>query len=103
METRAIFDKLNNQLRENGTSYALIVASIIGSIYFNRTLIDVGTSGSAFRISTSIQIPVISLLGIGLLLFKNWPLKLVGALLLFAIIQEISYVIATLHPLGKFP
>ena len=39
--------------------------------------------------------------GTGLLLHKTWLLKLVGAGMVFMALHHISYVLATLHPLGK--
>jgi hypothetical protein len=55
---------------ENGTSYALIVGSIIGLTYFELTLIDFGTPGSAFRLSHSMMNPFSLLTGIGLFIQK---------------------------------
>jgi hypothetical protein len=104
-----MFDKLTNLLKEakgilneNGTSYALIIASFIGIFYYNSILIHLGTPGSEFRLSTSLRIPWGVLVGIGLLLYKNWLLKLCGALILFMVISEIAYIIASLSILGKY-
>jgi hypothetical protein len=86
----------------NGTSYALIAAAIIGTIYLNQTLIDFGTTNSAFRLNMSVMIPFMLVAGTGLLMHKIWLLKLAGAGMVFMALHQISYVLATLHPLGKF-
>ena len=94
-------DLLNNFFAQNGTSYALLTAAIIGTIYLNITLIDFGTTNSAFRLYMSVEIPFMLVGGTGLLLHKTWLLKLVGAGMVFMALHHISYVLATLHPLGK--
>lgn len=95
-------DDLRNDFVNNGTSYALLTAAIIGTIYLNRTLIDFGTANSAFRLNMSVMIPFMMVGGIGLLMQKSWLLKLLGSGMVFMAIHQISYVLATLHPLGKF-
>ena len=95
-------DDLRKELFENNsTSYAMIIAATIGMIYLNHTLIDFGTTNSAFRLSMSTSIPFNLVSGIGLLIHKAWPLKLFGAWNVFMALHTISYVLATLHPLGK--
>lgn len=104
-----MFDKLIDWLKkfgesfsENGTSYALFIGSFIGLLYFNNTLIHLGTPGSEFRLSESVKVPWTLLNGIGLLLYKNWILKLIGVMLMFMAIQELAYILASLSILGKY-